>query len=303
MAYPTLLDIVKRNGSDAAVGLIDETIKAIPELTFGAARDIKGTSYKTRVRTALPTVGFRSINEGTAATHGKVENRRVEAHLMNPRWEADVAMAEEAEDGAEAYIAEEAVAMTAAAMQTCGSQFYYGLNLDPNKGFPGLIAAVDAAMVVDATGSSANAASSLWAVRWGRQDVQWVWGLGAKFTLSDVLIQRVLDANSNPFDAYCQSMTARPGLQVGSKWSCGRIKNLTAQGGKGLTDALIYTLLTKFPANQPPDMLFTSKRCLEQLRASRTATNATGAPAPRPTEVEGIPIYATESLLDTEAIS
>ncbi len=305
MSYPTLLDIAKRNGSDQVVGLIDESIKSIPELTLGFSRPIKGVNFKTRVRTSKPTVGFRNVNEGTAATHGKIENRLVEAFLMNPRWEADVAQAKEAEDGAEAYIADEAIAMMGAGMETVASQFYYGLATDPNKGFPGLIAAVDASMVLDATGTTANGATSLWGVRWGRQDCGFVWGLGANFELSDLTIQRVLDGNTpaNPFDAYCQSLTARPGLQVGAKFSCGRIKNITAQAGKTLSDVLIFNFLALSPASKPFDMLFTTKRGLNQLRASRTATNATGAPAPMPTEVGGIPIYATESLVDTEAIS
>jgi len=41
---------------------------------------------------------------------------------------------------------------------------------------------------------------------------------------------------------------------------------------------------------------------LKQLRDSRTATNVTGAPAPRPTEVEGIPIIVTDAIVNTEAV-
>jgi hypothetical protein len=62
----------------------------------------------------------------------------------------------------------------------------------------------------------------------------------------------------------------------------------------------VYDLLTTF--KQPPDVIFSSKRSIEQLRKSRTATNATGAPAPTPTEVNGVPLVATESLLDTETL-
>ena len=87
MAMTTLLDIAKANGSDGVVGLIDEATKAHPELTLVAARTIKGLNYKTLVRTANPTVGFRNANEGTAATKGTYENRLVETYNLNPRWE------------------------------------------------------------------------------------------------------------------------------------------------------------------------------------------------------------------------
>jgi hypothetical protein len=45
-----------------------------------------------------------------------------------------------------------------------------------------------------------------------------------------------------------------------------------------------------------------SYRSLRQLRDSRTATNAVGAPAPTPTDVDGIPIYPTLGITDTEAL-
>ena len=82
-----------------------------------------------------------------------------------------------------------------------------------------------------------------------------------------------------------------------------RIKKLTADSGKGLTDALIYSALAKFPTGVRPDVMFCSRRSLHQLRNSRTATNQTGAPAPIPTEVEGIPIVPTDSLSDIEALT
>ena len=60
MAVTTLLDIAKANGSDAAVGLIEEVMTYSPEVSRGAARTIKGLSYKTLVRTTLPTAAFRT---------------------------------------------------------------------------------------------------------------------------------------------------------------------------------------------------------------------------------------------------
>ena len=126
LAYPTLHDIAVMNGSDPVVGLIDETMKAVPEVRLGAARPIKGTHYETLARTELPTVDFRAANQGTAATKGVYENRLVECFPMNPIWQADKAVADVYEDGAAAYIAMEGAGMTIAAFQHLGAQFYYG---------------------------------------------------------------------------------------------------------------------------------------------------------------------------------
>lgn len=318
MPLPTLLDVAKRNAADSTVGLIDEASRQVPEITgmvysrgqmltvpnVGAARTIKGTQYKTLVRTSLPTAGFRNANTGVAASKSNYENRLVECFILNPRWECDVAVANSNEDGAEAYIAEEAEAITAAAMMALGKQFYYGRGTGGDaSGHPGLVDAVDSTLVVDATGTTDNTCSSVWAVSFGPKKVQWVLGNEGSLDVSDVRIGDVVDANSNRFSAYIQEMLAHVGVQVGNKYSVGRIKNLTAQTGKTLNDAMIGTLLSKFPVGYMPDALFMSRRSLEQLRASRTATNATGTEAPTPTEAHNVPIIPTDSILDTEAIA
>jgi hypothetical protein len=303
MPNPTLMDIAIHNGSDPVVGLIEEVVKAHPELEIGAARTIKGLNYRTLVRTALPTVGFRAANEGTPGSKGTYENRLVETYIMNPRWECDKAVADAHEDGAAAFIAMEGVGQMEAANIALCRQFYYGVAADA-KGFPGLIASYDATnMVVDATGSTESTCSSLWAVRFGVKDVTWVWGNNGSLALSPLTEQRILDGSNNPLTAYVQELLARPGLQVGSVNSIGRIKKLTEDSGKGLTDALIAQLLAKFPVGMMPDVLLCSRRSLQQLQRSRTATNATGAPAPFPTESFGIPIRPTDSISNTETLA
>ncbi|HUS46149.1 MAG TPA: hypothetical protein VM219_09000 [Phycisphaerae bacterium] len=307
MALPTLLDIARASGSDAVVGLIDEAAKTHPELLLGPARTIKGLNYKTLVRTAVPTgTAFRDANEGVAPTKGTYINRLVEAFILNPRWECDKAVADAYEDGAEAYIALEGQAILEAAMQDLCAQFYYGRGTGGNaKGYPGLLAAYDAAnMVVDAGGTTAATGSSVWGVRWGPKNVQWVWGLNGQLALADVREESILDAGgTNKFTAYIQEILARPGLQVASLLSIARIKKLTADSGKTLTDDMIADLLSKFPAGLRPDVLLMNRRSLRQLQDSRTATNATGAPAPFPAEAFGVPIAPTDAILSTEGLT
>ena len=63
-----------------------------------------------------------------------------------------------------------------------------------------------------------------------------------------------------------------------------------------------YRVIPLFPAARQPNMIAMNRASLKMLRASRTAVNVTGAPAPRPTEVEGIPIVVTDSIVSTEAV-
>lgn len=318
MPMPTLLDVAKRNASDSVVGLIDEAARQVPEISgqvqsrgqtisvpnVGAARTISGMQYKTRVRTGLPTAGFRHANEGVAASKSTTELRLVECFNLNPRWECDKVIADSNEDGPEAFIAEEAAAIVTAAFMTLGRQFYYGAGSGGDaKGHPGLIQAIDSSMVVDAGGTTADTGSSVWAVSFGPRKVQWVLGQNGSLTVDDPRIESITDSGGNRFTAYVQEMLAYPGVQVGNRYSIGRIKKLTADSGKTLTDARIGALVALFPVGYMPDVLFMSRRSLEQLRASRTATNATGQEAPTPTMWENIPIMPTDSILDTESLS
>jgi hypothetical protein len=304
MAMPTLLDIAKAKGSDATVGLIEEAIKATPEVQFIPARTIKGMSFKTLVRTSYPNAGFRSANEGVAASVSTWENRNFACFPLNPRWECDKVIADAHEDGAPAYIAMEADGMTRAAFITMGKQLYYGVGTGGDaKGFPGLIAQHDSSMVVDAGGSTADTGSSVWAIKFGLKDVQFVYGNDGELKVNDVSEQRVTDLLGNPYTAYCQELLAWAGLQVGSIYSVGRIKKLTEDSGKGLTDNLVAELLSKFPAGTVPDALFMTRRSRLQLQKSRTATNEKGNPAPMPVESHGVPIHVTDCLLNTESLS
>lgn len=318
--FPTLLDIMIRNGSDMLTGLVDEAVRQVPEITgkvvvrgqtiavpgVGAARTIKGRQYKTRVRTALPSVGFRNANAGVTPTKSTIENRLVETFILNPIWKCDKAVADSSEDGAEAYIAEEAQAILASALMALGKQFYYGAaGGGDSAGHPGLLDAVDATMVVDAGGTTATTGSSVWGVKFGTQNAQWVMGQNGSLDLSPVRIADVIDPNDSTkqFTGYVQELMAFVGVQVLNKFSVCRIKKLTEDSGKGLTDALLGQALSLFPVGYAPDAFFLSRRSLKQLRASRTATNATGAEAPTPTEYENIPLIPTDSIIDTEALT
>jgi hypothetical protein len=320
MSMPTLLDIVKANGNDAVVGLVDETIKAHPELTLVPARTIVGLNYRTRVRTALGLVtgSFRDANTGTTPIKHTYENRLVETFILNPRFECDKAVADRYEGGPQVYIAEEAQGIMEGEMQGLGAQFYYGNAATGGnaKGHPGLIGMYDAAnMVVDAGGTTDDVASSVWLVSVGPKALQWVWGANGSFAMSPVREETIVDPNDSTkrLDGYVSSLTAYPGLQVASLLAVVRIKKLTTDSGKGLTDALIADAMSKFPVGMAPNVIFMNRRSRKQLQLSRTVVINTSGNARAgggvsnvadvPTEAYGIPIACTDSILNTEKLA
>ena len=195
-------------------------------------------------------------------------------------------------------------------MITLSKQFYYGSLADAN-GHPGIRDCVDSSMIIDwgytgGTGGANAKGSTVWAVRWGMMDTAWLYGLNGQLLLSAVKEIVLPDPNNSNaiFTQYHQEILARPGLQVGSKWSVACVKNVSVDPTDTThtaSDKLLGQLKTLFPDSKKPHMYFCTKEVREQIRASRTAVNPTGQPAPTPTDYEGTPIFATQGLTNTEA--
>jgi hypothetical protein len=307
----TLLDLAKLNGADPIVGLIEEVATASPEVTLIPARTIRGTSYKTVIRNSRPTVGFRAANEGTDPTKSNFTERLVECFILSARVEVDKAVAKGYEDGAEALQAIEAVGVMRAALSTVGSQTIYGTSAGA-KGFVGLqdlVTTFGTELVVDAGGTTAGTGSSVYAIKAGAQGVQYVYGNSTTFDLSPFREGDAVDANSKRFAAYIADLTAWIGFQCVNKYAVGRLKDATEDSGKGVSDAKIAELLSKFPVGERPTHLLMNRRSAYQLQISRTMTASTkqeaftGILPGVPTESFGIPIIITDSIGNTEALT
>lgn len=313
MSRITLLDVAKMNGSDAVVGLVEESIQFAPEVNLFPVDTISGTSFKTLVRTGLPSVDFIAASSGIASSKSTFENKLFECGLLGGRIEIWKSVLDSPENGAPADIrTAESMGVMEAAFRKVGRQIFYGKTaLGSALGFVGLVSFVDPSMIVDAGGNAADTGSSVYFVKFGAQNVRLVMGRNGTMELSDFRVESLTDANGNKGPGEVADLASWVGLQCASKNSVVRIKNLTAQDGKGLTDALIADALDKFPSGYVPDAIFMSRRSRTQLRKSRTivlngqGTTRPNQPtiAPTPTEYEGIPIIATDSILNTEPIA
>lgn len=317
MANMTLLDVAKLNGTDAVVGLIEESISAAPEMALFPVRTIDGTGFKTVVRSGLPAVDFIAASQGIAAGKSTFENKRFDCQVLGGRVEVWKSILDAPENGTPADIkATEAAGVMEAALRKVGTQIFYGTTaLGSSKGFPGLVSFVDSGKILDATGTTADTGSSVYFVKFGPRDVSLVMGRNGTMELSEFRIESLSDSDGNKGPGEVADLASWIGLQQASKHSVVRIKNLTADSGKGLTDALLASAMDLAPAGWMPDAIFMSRRSRTQLRAARSAVTAlrgdgkTGtlgggaAYVPTPTDFEGIPIIATDSILNTEPIA
>ena len=67
-----------------------------------------------------------------------------------------------------------------------------------------------------------------------------------------------------------------------------------------LNDDAIAGMLAQFPAHAKPSFMVLNRDVLELLRKSRTATNATGAPAENPSSIFGVPVIVTDQIVSNE---
>lgn len=309
----TLLDIAKANGVEK---VINEASRVHPELTVIPSYPLNGLSVKSVVYTgASNTTGsFRTVGAGTADITEVSEERLFQCYTAEPRIEEDRAVADRFDKGPQEWMQAKAARILDLEMLAWAKQAYYGSG-NNSAGYPGLIQSYDSTnMVVDAGGTTATTGSSVWLLRvstsFADDGVQWRFGNNGAMRFDPVQLLPVVDPNDSTkkLMKYLTSFTTYPGFQVQSLRSVCRIKKLTADSGKGLTDALLNSALSKFPAGKGPNLILMSLRSNYQLQTSRTATNPTGTPAPWPNSILGvdgqeIPIRVTEAISNTEALT
>ena len=262
-----------------------------------------GRVHKYLKEDGAPSVGFRAVNTGRVNTKSTDIEVTQNLEYLDPSWDIDVAIANAypaAKGGWEGFSQRESARSIKSALSAAEKQIFYGTGND-SAGFAGLNVAStvrykDSAMVLDATGTTVGGTTSVWMIRTddSERECMFVLGEGGNITVPDqaTTIQK-LDGDGHPYAAYFVPMGGWFGMQIGSRYSVGRICNLTTQSGHGLTDALLFSLLEKFPATRQPNLIVMSNQSRSQLQRSRTATNATGSPAPLPSDWEGIPIITT----------
>ena len=266
-----------------------------------------GTLHKYTKETGAPVVGFRAANAGRDLDSSIDTLVTVTLQILDASFLLDAALASAYQRGGPAgLVAREARRHLRAAFFAAEKQIINGVISD-SAGFVGLKAAstIDAladTMVVNAGGDTADTCSSVYLLRSTPEgnDVQVIVGQGGELEIGETVSVQAKDGDGKSYPGLWTPIFSYLGLQVGSAQSVGRICNLDFD--HTLTDDMIFQAIAKFPAGRQPTHIAMNRNSLEKLRDSRTATNATGAPAPRPTEVEGIPIVVTDAILNTEAV-
>ncbi len=303
--FLTIADIVG-NSLDVNQSEISDLLTSAP---FFASLPIidssNGSLHKYTKETGAPVVGFRAENDGIDYDHSVDTLVTVTLKRLAANSRIDKAVADGDIRGADYRVAREAMRHLKQAFFVAEQQYILGTGADAN-GFTGFANSTGLdktgdEMVIDGGSSAGTANSSVYLVRMEAENgVCGVMPMENAITLGETLTVEATGASGN-YPAYYTPLEAWMGLQIGGARDIARICNLD-DGSNKLTDAKLYTALELFPTGGMPNVILMTRRSRRQLQASRTATNVTGAPAPFPTEVEGVPIMTVESITTTEAV-
>jgi len=296
LALADMVNINNRSLSDIQVSSLFDDSPVLQVLAAVTASN--GHLHTYLDYTAAPVVGFRSVNDGREHDSSVDTVRTVTCVIADASFTIDKALAMLWQRGGpEALIQREAERHLRQMFFYLETQFFNGTTDGDATGFAGLCEkhSDDAdAYTVDAGGTTAL--SSVYFLRANPDEVAIVAGNGATIEIGETIVQRIDGSTTGWLPAYHTPITAWYGCQTGSiATSSVRLANLDA-GSNTLTDDLLYSALAVFPAARQPNLCVMGRRSLQQLRDSRTATNATGTPAPRPTDIEGIPIIVTDAI-------
>lgn len=294
--YMALADLTIINDNNVAdIDVRDLFDRAPLVAALNAVTASNGTVHKYFKTTGAPVVGFRDYNDGREHDSTIRTAVTLDLKIFDCSFTVDAAIARSYKGGAEALIRMEAIEALRAGFFKLEQQI---LNGTEAAGFDGLADIYNtAAECVNSGGSTAL--SSVYLIRSGINDVSIVAGNSGQLTIGESVLQRVPGATGH-YMAFVTEIMSLYGLQVGSQEkSAVRICNID-NGANKLDDDLLYEALAEFESGSPPTHIVMNRRSAQQLRQSRTATNATGAPAPIPVELEGIPIVITDAIGNAE---
>jgi hypothetical protein len=298
-----LLDVTK-NQFGIGAPIVDEASKNHPEVAILPVDTLSTTTAKLTVRSGNGTASFRNFNEGVAPQKATYVTRTFELAAIDHPVEVDILLYNAAEDKARLMISETQAGLEAV-FELISKSVWYGKDATIGggaKGFEGLVTQRNTDLDVDATGTSAKS-SVFFIYADVSNGVSLLLGNKAPLTWGDPVEETIRDTDGNSYRAMTNRISGFVGVRLANKKNLVRIKNIGTAAGKTLTDTLLYKAYEKFTTDNAyrPSHAFATARSIEQLRSSRTATTADGAPAPLPVSViNGIPLVTTSAISNDE---
>jgi hypothetical protein len=232
----TLLDVAKRQDPDWKIAsniaeLLSQQNAILTDAVFKPTNE--PTSMRVTIRTGLPTVYYRSLNQGTPSSKSTTAQVKEAVSLLEARSTVDIKELALSTDPAGLLMSESRPFLEAMNQRQAADMFYGNPAVDQRQ-YLGLatryssLSAGNAANIINAGGAATN--TSVWLVGWGDETVFCTYPMGTKAGLDSRSLgeQRVLDGSSNPYQAMETLYTWDHGLVVKDWRYVIRIANINA---------------------------------------------------------------------------
>jgi hypothetical protein len=217
----TLADWAKRLDPDGktakTVEILSQTNEILTDMMFKEGN--LPTGEQTTIRTGLPSVVYRLMNQGVPKSKSTTAQIVENAAILEARSEVDKDEAE-LNGNVNAYRLDEAQAFMEAMNQQMATTMFYGTAANPEE-FVGFsprysdLSAANGQNILDAGGTGSDN-SSIWLVGWGQRTVHGVFPKGSSAGLrhEDLGIGDAFDSNNDRFRAYMDRFQWKNGLVV-----------------------------------------------------------------------------------------
>jgi len=324
----TLADWAKRVDPQGKVPsiieLLGQTNEVLDDMLFGEGN--LPTGHRTVVRTGLPTVAWRLLNNGVSSSKSTTAQID-EACAMLEAWsEVDKDLAE-LNGNTNDFRMSEATAFIEAMNQEMASTLFYGNSSVSPEEFTGLAirysdpTATNGSHVIDAGGGDVADSSSIYLICWGSQTVQGIFPKGSQAGLVHedlglVTVENTAGIGNARMRAYQDHWQWKVGIALKDWRYVVRIGSIdmSALIANSGSQANLITLMVKAIHRIPflklgKPVFYMNRTVFEFLDIQRLASVSTGGGITYDNvdgkivpSFRGIPIKIVDALLETEAL-
>lgn len=320
---PTLVDWAKRKDPSGKIAGIAEMLAQ----TNGILDDMHWmegnleTGSRVTVRTGLPTVYYRLMNQGVPPSKSTTTQVDEGCAILEARSEVDLDLAKLNGNTAEFRLSEASAFIEAMNQSMVGKLFYGNAGTAPEEitGFSTRYSSTTAGNgknIIKAGGAGSDN-SSIWLIGWGAGKISGIFPKGSTAGLvhDDLNIGDAFDSSNNRYRAYLDRWQWKWGLAVQDWRYAVRIANIDISNlvGKSsaadLIDAMIMAIHRIPNLNACNPSFYMNRSCFEMLDIQRrddvvsggglVFSNVDGVPQQT---FRGIPVRKVDQLLETEAV-
>jgi hypothetical protein len=352
---PTALQIAQGRNVPLTAGLMMAVQTSHPLISAFDVRTTTDKRFMSLVLTGLPSSGFVNYNEGFTPSQCSLAVREFDCKLIGGQIAEEVITANEWNKAhpnvGYTFFDLQTETKVVADMRHINRVLVYGTTVDA-KGFPGMkeltpfisgntLSLTDSPddsdfekSVINAGGTAAGTASSVYSVIFGEKEAQLVIGNdsgGEFFTMSDIIQQMLAPDSNEPTKTSLHNVMQLHGfvgLSVGgftkltpdqtvpTQYAIRRLANVTTDAAAKVTDAKLEKLVLSHGDGKRPSLLAMSPRSGDQWAASRSASSVSvflggmttaqasqvNLQAPRPTNYEGIPVVYDSVIKNNDTV-